>query len=109
MKRLVLVLAATAFGGYAYAEADMKDHDMQSMHKQAPVPAHKASGVVTNLDKAKKKVSIQHGAVPTIGWPAMTMTFSVKDPALLAKLAKDKKVDFEFVQQGKDYVITSVN
>jgi Cu/Ag efflux protein CusF len=28
--------------------------------------------------------------------------------AMLEKLKKDQKVDFEFVQQGKDYVVTSV-
>jgi Cu/Ag efflux protein CusF len=36
------------------------------------------------------------------------MAFSVKDKAVLDKLAKDKKVDFEFKEQGKDYVITDV-
>ena len=43
-----------------------------------------------------------------LNWPAMTMTFMVKDKALLEKLALDKKVEFEFVQQGKDNVITGV-
>jgi len=28
--------------------------------------------------------------------------------ALMDKLAKDKKVDFEFKQEGGDYVVTSV-
>jgi len=35
------------------------------------------------------------------------MTFTVKDKALLAKFSQDKKVEFEFEQQGSDYVITS--
>jgi Cu(I)/Ag(I) efflux system protein CusF len=38
----------------------------------------------------------------------MTMGFTVKDKALLDKLQPGKKVEFEFVQQGKDYVITTV-
>jgi Cu/Ag efflux protein CusF len=38
----------------------------------------------------------------------MTMGFAVKDKALLGKLAPEKKIEFEFVQQGSDYVITSV-
>jgi Cu/Ag efflux protein CusF len=38
----------------------------------------------------------------------MNMKFTVKDKAVLDKLPKDKKVDFEFKQEGKDYVITSV-
>jgi len=36
------------------------------------------------------------------------MGFQVKDKMLLDKLAVGKKVEFEFVQHGKDYVITSV-
>jgi Cu/Ag efflux protein CusF len=38
----------------------------------------------------------------------MTMAFAVKDKVMLDKLAKDKKVEFEFVQQGQQFVITSI-
>lgn len=44
----------------------------------------------------------------TANWPAMTMRFAVKDKALFDKLAVDKKVAFDFKQQGKDYVVTAV-
>ncbi len=108
--KVIVAAALLAFLAPAFAEQGM-DHQHMDMKadKPAKAAAHKASGTVTRVDEATKKVSIQHGAVPTLGWPAMTMTFTVKDAALLPKLAKDKKVDFEFVQQGKDYVITKVN
>jgi Cu(I)/Ag(I) efflux system protein CusF len=70
--------------------------------------AHKASGTVTKVDAAKQRVTIKHGPVESLKWPGMTMGFAVKDKATLDKLAKDNKVEFEFVEQGKDYVITSV-
>jgi Cu/Ag efflux protein CusF len=38
----------------------------------------------------------------------MTMAFKVEDPSLLAKFTAGKKTAFEFKQEGKDYVITSV-
>jgi Cu(I)/Ag(I) efflux system protein CusF len=38
----------------------------------------------------------------------MTMTFAVRDKALLEKLQPGRKIDFQFVRQGKDYVITGV-
>lgn len=41
-------------------------------------------------------------------WASMTMAFRVKDKSMLDKLSADKKADFEFVQQGKNYVVTSV-
>lgn len=36
------------------------------------------------------------------------MGFKVEDRELLAKLTLDKKVDFGFVKEGEDYVVTSV-
>lgn len=68
---------------------------------------HVADGVVKQLD-AKGMVTLQHGPVKTLGWPAMTMGFSVKDKALLDKLAVGKKVHVEFSRQGDEYVIESV-
>ena len=43
-----------------------------------------------------------------MNWPAMSMTFKVKDKAMLDRLGAGKKVDVEFVQEGKDYVITAL-
>jgi Cu(I)/Ag(I) efflux system periplasmic protein CusF len=67
---------------------------------------HKASGVVTRVDK--DKVTIRHEPVASMKWPSMTMAFVVKDKAVMDKMKKDQKVDFEFVQQGRDYVVTGV-
>ncbi|HEX2565905.1 MAG TPA: copper-binding protein [Burkholderiales bacterium] len=104
MKRLAF-LALAALAAPALAQSDMKGMDMKT---QAAATAHKASGVITRVDPAKSKVTIKHGPVHTLNWPPMTMAFTVKDKGLLDKLKKDQKVDFEFVQQGKDYVVTSV-
>jgi Cu(I)/Ag(I) efflux system protein CusF len=87
---------------------DMKDMDMKSEKKADKGAVHQATGVVTKVDPAKDKVTIKHGPVQSMKWPSMTMTFSVKDKALMEKMKKDQKVDFDFVQQGKDYVVTSV-
>ena len=38
----------------------------------------------------------------------MTMAFGVKNKSLLSKLAVGKKVEFEFVQKGSEYVVTKV-
>ena len=68
---------------------------------------HAADGVVKDVDSAGK-VTLQHGPVKSLGWPAMTMGFAVKDKALMSKLAVGSKVHVEFDKQGSDYVITSV-
>jgi Cu(I)/Ag(I) efflux system protein CusF len=77
------------------------------VHAQA-TPAHQATGVVKSVDLAKSSVILAHDPVKSLKWPAMTMPFTVKDKALLDKLQPGRKIEFEFVQQGKNYVITSV-
>ncbi len=112
MKIVLAVVAMLAVVPAAYSQGmkdmDMKDMDMKMGNKEAKGTVHKAAGVVTNVDAAKSKVTIKHGPVQSLDWPAMTMAFSVKDKALLDKLVKDKKVHFEFKEEGKDFVITDV-
>ena len=85
---------------------DMKGMDM-GKEKKSESKTHRGTGTVKKVDSAAGKVTIAHGPIPTMKWPAMNMTFTVKDKALLGKLSQDKKVEFEFVQHGSDYVITS--
>ncbi len=61
----------------------------------APAPASSAAsatpaaktgkgvGEITAIDTQAHTVTIKHGAIPEIGWPAMTMTFAATPPSLL--------------------------
>ena len=84
--------------------------DRSTMNKPAAsaATAHSATGVVKSLDRSKNTVMLAHGPVASLKWPAMTMSFAVKDKALLDKLPAGGKIEFEFVKQGKEYVITGV-
>lgn len=84
-----------------------KDKKGRSAEKKSEGKSHKGVGTVKKIDPTAGTVTIAHGPVADLKWPAMTMTFVVKDKALLSKLSQDKKVEFEFLQQGSDYVITS--
>lgn len=114
MKRLIVLLAVLAVSveviplsrAQGMGGMDMKGMDM-GKDKKSEGKVHKGAGTVKKFDPAGGKVTIAHGPIPTMKWPAMNMTFTVKDKALLAKFSQDKKVEFEFVQQGSDYVITS--
>ena len=75
-------------------------------HKKAQ--AHKASGTVSKVDSGKGTVTIAHGPVESMKWPAMTMTFKAKDKAMLDKVKPGDKVDFSFSQSGKDYVVSEI-
>ena len=89
---------------------DKKGMEMKGMgaDKKSEAKSHKGVGTVKKVDAAAGTVTIAHGPIRSINWPAMSMTFAVKDKALLGKFSQDKKVEFEFVERGSDYLITSV-
>ena len=106
--RALLIAATLALLPMAAAHAQSGDsHKGHAADPQAGT-AHKATGVVKSVDRNKSTVMLAHGPVPSLKWPAMTMSFAVKDKALLDKLPTGGKIEFEFVKQGKDYVITGV-
>jgi RND family efflux transporter MFP subunit len=70
---------------------------------------HKADGTVDSLDAKAGTLSLSHGPVATLKWPAMTMEFKAANAALLAGLKPGQAVTFEFVErQPGDYVVTSI-
>ena len=97
---------------------DMKNMDakscqdmMKGMHqanKGSKAARHEAVGTVKSVDPAAGTVTLAHGPVKSLNWPAMTMGFTIKDKTLFDKLSVGKKVDVEIVQQDGNYVITAV-
>jgi Cu(I)/Ag(I) efflux system protein CusF len=117
---LSLLLALSASGlvmaqSSGMKGSDMKDMDMKNMpmdkmssNSSTKAITHKATGTVKAVDPVKGTVTLAHGPVKTLNWPAMTMTFAVKDKMFFDKLAVDKKVSIDFTKQDKDYVVTAV-
>jgi Cu(I)/Ag(I) efflux system membrane fusion protein len=70
-----------------------------------------ASGRVVSLDRAAGRVTLQHGAIPELNWPAMTMAFRLADPQLSQSLKVGDEIRFSLRAKpdGGDYVIESVN
>lgn len=86
----------------------MKGMNKKATSKAASSTSHEANAVVKSIDAAQAKVTLAHGPVKSLGWPAMTMEFAVKDKALFDKLAVGSKVHVEFEKAGDGYVVTSV-
>ena len=109
---IVVTLAIVFSAGTAVAQSGgmkgMEGMDHQSMKMGKSQATHKTTGVVKRIDAAAGTVSLAHEPVKTLDWPAMTMKFQVKDKAMLDKLSEGTKVEVEFEQRGKEYVITSV-
>ena len=91
-------------------DMNMKSMDMKDMgmNSKAVAATHHGVGVVKDINVASGVVTLAHGPIKSLNWPAMTMGFKVNDKALLDNVKPGNKVDFTLVQAGKDYVITSI-
>lgn len=67
---------------------------------------HSAAGKVTAI--AGDQVTIAHGPVEGIGWPAMTMTFRAGSADMARGVMAGDEVAFDFRQDGSAYVLTSL-
>ncbi len=74
----------------------------------AAADGYSAVGTVQGVDETAGRVTISHEPIAGLGWPAMTMTFAVKDRTLYDKLAAGRRVRFTLAKQGALYVVTSV-
>ena len=66
-----------------------------------------AEGKVTDIDPGAGTVTIEHGPVESIGWPAMTMTFEA-DAQILEQVSVGEGIAFEFRTGTEGSVVTSV-
>lgn len=114
-------VAALSFSlmGAPYAQSagvrDARTTDKDMITKAADKPSkgsetatHQTDAVVKAVDPAKGNVTLAHDAIKSLNWPAMTMSFPVKDKALFDKLAVGKKVHVGITKEGADYVVTEV-
>ena len=80
------------------AGAQDKTDDMPGMSSIAAAPVVKTGqgvGVIKKIDAQAGNVTIQHGPIPTIGWPAMTMTFKATPQSLLNGLTVGQRIGFD--------------
>ena len=70
---------------------------------------HRATGKIDGIDATAGTLSVEHGPVESLKWPAMTMEFKLANEALLKSVKPGASIDFEFVERGQgEWVITSL-
>jgi Cu(I)/Ag(I) efflux system membrane fusion protein len=75
----------------------------------AKAAGHQAQGTIDSIDLKDGTISLNHGPVASLKWPAMTMEFKVANASLLKDLKPGAKISVEFVErQPGEWVITSV-
>jgi Cu(I)/Ag(I) efflux system protein CusF len=96
MKKPVHTLAAAMFGA------------MLSL-STAAAQGNAVQGEVRKIDEAAGKVTLKHGPIKNLGMDVgMTMTFRVKDPAMLRQVQVGDKVEFEAEQGASGYTVTKI-
>ncbi len=82
------------------------------MAEMAPAPTAATTGhgtgVVTAVDPSAGTVTLDHGPIPELGWPAMTMSFKAA-PALLATTRTGDRVKFDLVMTDGAGEITALS
>lgn len=75
--------------------------------QQAAAQPGSGQGKIVTMDTTQGKVTIAHGAIAAMNWPAMTMTFSLRDPVMLRGFKRGDPVAFAVNKQpeGGNYVI----
>jgi Cu(I)/Ag(I) efflux system protein CusF len=66
-----------------------------------------ATGTVESVDAAAGKISISHGPVAALGWPAMTMNFKAT-PEQIASVQAGQAIEFDFLAEGMQGTITAI-
>lgn len=113
MPCLRLLAAALALGAAALvppAAAQGKDasHDHHGAAAPAAAGAPLVEGEVRKVDKAKGRITLQHGPLAHLGMGAMTMAFKVADPELLDGVKAGDKVRFAAVQHEGALTVTAL-
>lgn len=100
-----LALSLAACGDNQTAAPDQREPSGTATPAGA-ADIYSATGDVTKV--SGDQVTISHGPVEGIGWPAMTMAFRAPSLEVLQGLNVGDSVDFQFRQSGEQYQLTSI-
>lgn len=97
-----LVASAAACGPAETSKAD----EAAPASSKSIAETHSATGTVDSVSGLQ--VTISHGPVKSLGWPAMTMAFTAKDAASLNNIKAGDRVQFAFRTSGTESMLTSI-
>ncbi len=80
---------------------------MANMAMPTEAKSGRGMGKVTAIDAGTGKITLEHGPIAELQWPAMTMGFGVK-PGMAKDIAVGDEVTFEFEWDGKEALVTSM-
>ena len=88
-------------------EMMMDGQDMPMTDTGSAMQTASAQGTITAIDAEAGTITVDHGPVPAIEWPAMTMAFGA-DEQLRSEVSVGEGIAFEFRTGSEGNVITSI-
>ncbi len=111
MKRLELLMCVPLLAlGVAQAQTSLGS---TSASGKAPASARASSmplvaGTVERVDKNRGELVLNHGDLPNLGMPPMTMAFNVADRRMLDRVKRGNKVRFSAAIVGGEATVTHI-
>ena len=116
MKIPVILFTLALLAGCSSPSGEANPETADGTGKNLPPPAApvaaavlsaSATGVVEAVDHTARTITIAHGPVASLQWPAMTMTFKTSGLDL-ASVKLGDHVLFEFTSSGMDGTVTKI-
>ncbi len=108
MKTPAIFLSAVLLAAAApvFAQAPSATHVAKA--DQGTAQTVPGTGVIVAVDAAKGTVTIKHGPIAAIQWPAMTMAFKAEPPSLLKDIKVGERVNFRLRPAGMHSTVTAI-
>jgi Cu(I)/Ag(I) efflux system periplasmic protein CusF len=109
---VILVLSAALISSVEVSGQGMSQNKMDPMPGMGDAKqgtAASATGTVTAVNVADRKVTFNHGPIPEIKWPAMKMEFAAAPSVDLSKVKVGDKVRFTLSGSGSSYTVQSIS
>lgn len=115
MKKLILMVTLFAMPLVLTAcdkpaeppKTETQANAMDDMAMSAETKVAQGSGTITAVDMAAGKITLDHGPIAELEWPAMKMGFSAT-PEMLTGVAVGDKVDFTMSLKGNNATLTAL-
>lgn len=84
------------------------DNESNATDSNKSISDINGEGTVSALDADKHSITLMHEPIAALNWPAMTMTFAVREGVTLAGIKAGDRIGFSLEKKGPDYVITQI-
>ena len=96
-----------ALGGFGQSAQGARLDDPRAVGTK--LETHSGEGRVEAVDAGRLSITLTHGPIASLKWPAMTMDFKVKDASLLRALKPGQYVAFDMDgEPGGEYTIVGI-